>query len=377
MSNALKQRIALVCILSAAFIIALTSVLIISNMHRAHTETVQINTLEIYVNTPPTQTRLTKEEYSKLYKAGVVSFSSYSDYLSASDATAQFSIQTKSVHADGANKILYDLADQYFQVYYGAMRISPLFPMAVSNVETPGRADHSITWSSLFPTKYISIDEVYTFDVTQVLRDYSLYKALSTEYSTRDRGCLQMSPTYGTGNADINERMSGTEKDKLSAIDTTQYAPWISGASNSPGDRFYLPDVLLRMQSAMQSQVEAILQNDYKPSSDLQLIAMLAMSHQSSGIWYNKDHSKPCGTWRSSEACYDWSKIVSSSEVINALTEYAATHDAVYIDTSTASSIFQEVSTESYTTYANNINVCTYPIKCLYAYIKLCQLYMT
>ena len=145
-----------------------------------------------------------------------------------------------------ANSALYDLADKYFQVYYGSMRLSPITPLAIANVETPGRADNNVTWSALFPSKYVPINMLYTMDVTTVLSSESIYKPLSTEYSTRDRGALQMSPTYGTNNDYFNRLMSDSEVDKLSTISDSKHENWIKGASSKRGDRFYVPDVCLR-----------------------------------------------------------------------------------------------------------------------------------
>jgi hypothetical protein len=92
--------------------------------------------------------------------------------------------------------------------------------MALANVETPGRADNSITWSSLFPSKYADVSTMGTFDVTTVLSDPKIYAALSSEYSTKYRGALQMSTTYGTGNSAINRQMSGSEVSKLKTVDS-------------------------------------------------------------------------------------------------------------------------------------------------------------
>lgn len=337
---------------------------------------ITIEPLRFYQQTPQTTHRLTKEEFKVLRSEGTISYATYEQYIASTSTGSSLTAEARMVNLDGANGIIYEMVDEYFQVYYGYSRVSPILPMAISNVETPGRADHSVTWSSLFPTRYISIEEINTFDVTQVIRSPELYKALSTEYSTRDRGCLQMSPTYGTGNNSINARMSGTEKDKLAHMDTSQYSVWVSGASSYPGDRFYLPDVLLRMQAAMQQQVSNILINDYPPTNDLQLIAMLAMSHQSSGIWGSSNHNKSIGLWRSGQKAYEWSEVITSSSMVDALTMYAATHDVCYIDTTVANQIYKSVCDKAYDDYATSSQVCTYPIKALYAYIKLCQLYM-
>ena len=333
-----------------------------------------INMLETKQPTPQTKHIMTEEEFELISSDDSVTFETYEQYV-ASASSAQLEVKSVRITADEVNMKLYQIADTYFQVYYGQQRISPIFIMAISNVETPGRADNKVTWSALFPSRIVPVEYIDTFCVTDVISNPTWYTALSTEYSTRDRGCLQMSPTYGTGNPSINAMMSGTEKDKLVTVDTSKYATWVSGASSNAGDRFYLPDVCLRMTAAMQTQCAYILSNGYRPDTDMQLIAMLAMSHQSSGIWVSKYHSKAIGCWRSGDLAFNWAKTVSSDEVIAALTDYANTHDACYIDTATAKSIFKNVSSEQCANYATKDTVCYYPMKVLYAYIKLCQLY--
>ena len=279
------------------------------------------------------------------------------------------------VTATGPNAELYHLCATYFDVYYGGENLSPILPMAIANVETPGRANFDVTWSALFPSKIVPVEEMYTFNVTTVISDPAYYKALSTEYSTRDRGCLQMSPTYGTGNKEINTLMSGTEVDKLRGVDTSKYKSWVSGASSSPGDRFYLPDVLLRMRSAMQQQCDYIAKNGYTPLNDFHLVSMCAMGHHNSGVWYYNNRSKAIGCWKSAGKAYEWSTLVSSQDMINVLYEYASVSSATYIDSSTAKKLLAKVSDANPMDYATKDIVCWYPIKALYAYIKLCTLY--
>lgn len=317
------------------------------------------------------------------FKQPTVTLSTYQESFGASSgyntstsfASENTSFKEVIITASGANAELYNYCSRYFNVMYGQQSISPILPMAISNVETPGRADFSVTWSALFPSRIVPVDEMGTFDVTSVISNPNYFKALSSEYSTRDRGCLQMSPTYGTSNSSINALMSGTEVDKLKTVDTSQYVAWVKGASSNPGDRFYLPDVLLRMSSAMQLQCNNIAKNDYAPDNDFQLIAMLAMSHQSSGVWGNSNHGKSIGCWRSGELARDWALLVGSPEMVNALTAYALQSNATYIDSKTAKKIFSENYDVSTNTYATKDIVCYYPIKALYSYIKLCMLY--
>lgn len=281
----------------------------------------------------------------------------------------------KAVISD-ANKALYDLADKYFTCYYGSMRVSPILPLAQANVETGGRADNTKTWSSLFPSRIVPIEYLYSMDVTTVISDPSIYKALSTEYSTRDRGALQMSPTYGTGDSYFNSMMSGNEVDKLKAVDTSTYSAWCQGASPHSGDRFYVPDVCLRLSAAYNGAINFMLENNYEPKSDFQLVAMLAMHHHQSAVWCKADHSQAVGKWKSGELAYKYAALVSSQEFADALSAHAKSNPNKYfIDANVAKSIFKSVTGDDMNNYATNTMVCTYPIKVLYAYIKLCSLY--
>lgn len=295
------------------------------------------------------------------------------------DEHAMFNEETANFSQEylisNANQQLYDLADKYYTVYYGSVRVSPIYPLAVANVETGGRADHNITWSALFPSKIVDIQNLYTMDVRTVLSDESIYKSLSTESSTRDRGALQMSPTYGTNSDYFNSLMSGTEHDKLQGI-SSNHTAWISGASTKPGDRFYVPDVCLRLSAANTDAIERMTENSYVPETDMQLVCMLAMYHHRSGVWSNKDHSKKIGEWYSADKAYQYSKIISSQGFVNKLEEYAKQHeDKFWIDADAVKALFKDYSNTSMTDYASNTLVCTYPIKVEYAYIKLCIMY--
>ena len=115
--------------------------------------------------------------------------------------------------------------------------------------------------------------------------------------------------------------------------------------------------------------------NGYQAKTDFQLYAMLAMGHHNSGVWYHKNKNKAVGVWISGQKAYEWSELVSSKEMVNVLTQYASTHKDTYIDSKTAEALFKKVYNENTKDYASKPIVCWYPIKALYAYIKLCMLY--
>lgn len=185
-----------------------------------------------------------------------------------------------------------------------------------------------------------------------------------------------MSPTYGTGNDYFNSMMSGNEVDKLRNVDTAAYSGWVSGASSKPGDRFYIPDVCLRLSAAYTDAISRMASNSYTPENDYMLIAMCAMYHQQSGVWSNSNHNKSVGKWKSGEKALDYARSVSSVNMLEALRDYAIEHpDKYYIDADVAKTIYKKETGNSMSDYATSTLVCTYPIKVEYAYIKLCIMY--
>lgn len=182
-----------------------------------------------------------------------------------------------------------------------------------------------------------------------------------------------MSPTYGTGNEDFNNLMSGTETSKLSSVDTSQYSSWASGASSKSGDRFYIPDVLLRLSSAFTNAINQMVKNSYIPDNDAQMIAMLAMYHHRSGVWSGKANGG--NTWKSSALAYQYSKLISTQEFIDCLREYSTAHENTWcLTTSEAKSIYSKFYTDM-SAYCSSDIVLTYPIKVLYSYTRMAQLY--
>ena len=333
---------------------------------------------------------MTKDEFEEFKTQDTAfTYTTYDEYVaganaqfmntssSFTDTSSSMMDSNPTITAKGANGKLYNYCDKYFQCYYGTKRISPIFPLALANVETPGRADNNITWSALYPSRYAKVEDMDKFDVTYVVKDPKVFAALTKEYSTRDRGALQMSPTYGAGNSSVNRLMSGNEKEKLSHVDTTGCSSWASGAASEPGDRFYLPDVCLRLQSAINYNIVNIAKKGYAPESDYQLLAMLAISHNSgSGVWSMNDKNRKIGNWYGAQACYDWCAMCGSQELVSAIEEYADTHTATYINQIVAWEIWNKVYPDvNYSAYTTSRINAAFPIEVIYAYIKLTKLY--
>lgn len=348
------------------------------------------NTFAFDVSAPTPIEVWTREEFEefKAEDADVVTYDTYEEYIGSTSASfiessANFSQEapaipiSNNITATGANAKLYNYCNAYFKCYYDGNRISPIFPMAIANVETGGRADHSKTWSSLFPSAIVDVSLIDTFNVTDVLSDEKIFKALTSDYSTRDRGALQMSPTYGAGDTETNKQMSGSEVSKLKSVDTSAHSTWCSGASSQAGDRFYIPDMLLRMQAAMNYNIRQFKSKGYEPHSEYQMLAMLSIGHNSgSGVFSQSNPNKHVGNWISASKCYEWCSICSSDRFIEMLRSYYDYSDTITIDSKTTERLLNKFdSSLSYREYTTSRINAYYPIEFLYTYIALCDLY--
>lgn len=372
-----KKVFIITCIACITLIIGgLTSMSVIFGIHnKRESEPLKIEVLESSYtqasHTPRGVEIMSEEEW--LSSMGTTTYSTYEDYVSANEVA--FTSTTPTITASGVNAKLFEYCDKYFKAYYGTERISPLFPMALSNTETQGRADYSKTFCALFPSRYVDVSKIDTFNVTDVISDEKVFNALSKEYSTRDRGCLQMSPTYGTGNDYLNSLMSGTEKEKLAKVDTSKYSSWVAGASSTPGDRFYLPDVLMRLQAAVEEDVRNFIVKGYIPNTDMQLIAMLGIEHNSGYVFSFSNHSKRVGRWNSGQSAYDYCCKLGDSKFTSELEDLASKSSSMYLSVNEAHKLYEKVYNESYTNYCSGSINAAYPIMVMYAYMKLIDAY--
>lgn len=291
----------------------------------------------------------------------------FDEVVTASITTEAYKQHVKMSNISDANVKLYQIVDKYFQSYYNGKRVSPLFPLALANVETPGRANHDITWSALFPTAVVDMSLIDTFDVTYVAQDPVKYDALMHEWSTRDRGALQMSPTYGTNNSTFNALMSGTEQEKLATAQIAKgAASWASGASSSPGDRFCTQDVCLRLAASCENAIQQIKSKNLDVQNNAELITMLAMYHHRSGVW----QVSGAGGWLSTQSCMNYVHHICSQQSVDTLREYYAKTNAYVLDNDVAAAILG-----NYTQYTTSKLEATYPIKVLYSYVVMTNKY--
>jgi hypothetical protein len=123
--------------------------------------------------------------------------------------------------------------------------------------------------------------------------------------------------------------------------------------------------------------LQSISLNDYQPDTDYQLIAMLAVGHNSgSGVWASKTKTKQIGHWYSSQLCWDWCALAGSQEFVSTVEEYASLSSSTYITSDTAWKLWKKVYPDiNYTSYTSSRINAAYPIQTIYAYIKLSMLY--
>ena len=315
---------------------------------------------------------MSRDEYEAFAASGISVYETYEDYASKAGAqSSSFIDEYSHVNVDDVNQHMYDLCDQYFNVYYGTTRVSPILPMALANQESGNRADFKKCWTALFPSRYADISLIDSYDArTAMMQSYTLEDA-------RDiyAGPLQMTGVYGTQNRELNALMSGSEKSKVSGLDIL--SQWSKRASSEPGDRYYVPDMLLRLQSALSTVLQKTVTNQYNIENEQQLLAILAISHNSgSGVFSTTNKNKKIGNWKSASKAYEWTEIITSQEMIDAIKQRVATSNDICIlradSIKLVASVYPDLDYRDYT--SSQINA-YYPVNTLYNYYKLQQLY--
>lgn len=320
-----------------------------------------------------------------------------------------FKENTLSDLAIECNSKLFDICNKYFLATYGGQQLSPLIPMAVANIETPGRADQSVTYSALFPSKYIKIksaDAISNMSCLAVLESADTFKALASDHWTRDRGALQMNPNYGTGYEAFNSLMGPSEASILSNVsgsdldftDYSAYEPrnsrtltvddWLSMLSTEPGDRFNVRDSVLRMAASAQGAIDDY-SSQYVINNDMEIMCLIAMQHNSGSVWNVSYKDSKVGNWRSGDAAYRYCLGVTSDKFIAALRHMCddrllkarenGTAIPMQIERSEAKKLFEDAQIGDYSTYVYEgryyeVSYC-YPIQALYAYMMLGLVY--
>lgn len=320
---------------------------------------------------------------------------------------------TLSQLAVDCNSKLFEICNKYYLATYAGKQLSPLIPMAIANIETPGRADNTITYSSLFPSKCVTVtsaESINNMSCLAVIESPEAFSALASDHWTRDRGALQMNPSYGIEYEAFNSLMGPSESEILANVsglgvdfsaytakqprynDTIGIDEWLAMASSNPGDRYNVKDSVLRLAAASQSAVNDFTAN-YEIVNDAQEMCLVAMHHNSGSVWNPLYVSKKVGNWRSGAVAYRYCCAVSSVEFmakikalcIERLTEArnSGKTPPMTLERKDAKKLFDEAFKEGivddYNTYVYTGRyyevTYLYPIQALYAYTMLGLVY--
>lgn len=320
---------------------------------------------------------------------------------------------TLSQLAIDCNTALFDMCNKFYLTSWNGRQLSPVIPMAIANIETGGRADQSVTYSSLFPSACVSVksaDAIVNMSCVAVLENAVTFNKLASDHWTRDRGPMQMNPDYGVGLESYNSLMGPSEASILSNVGGTDidfsgyqaWEPrnsrnigveeWLDGLATTPGDRHNVKDVILRFASASQEAIDSYC-SLYDIRNNLEAVAVIAMHHNSGSVWNPGMLTKKVGNWRSGQSAYAYCSAISSTEFTNkikALVEENITKArssgkrlTMTLDRSEAKALYAEAVSDGiikdYTTYVvegqyYEVTYC-YPIQAMYAYLMLTAVY--
>lgn len=240
------------------------------------------------------------------------------------------------------NKYILDLCTQYFTPQFNGVSLSPYLVMAIANTETGGRCDLNKTYTSLFPSAVVPLNNTSDIDnmnSATLLLDKDYFKSLATDWQSRDRGPLQIQAGFGTNDATLNSLMGKSEVDNYASVSMPENEPefsanetkasgrtlslntWISEASKYPGDRFNPKDICLRATNAYNLAINDITKQ-YDVTNEKQLYAMLAVFHQASSVWNSNYRYSNIGNWISGQQAYEYCKKITSDEFLNIIREH-------------------------------------------------------
>lgn len=320
---------------------------------------------------------------------------------------------TLSQLAIDCNSRLFEICNKYYLATYAGKQLSPLIPMAIANIETPGRADNTITYSSLFPSKCVpvnSAESINNMSCLAVLESSEVFSVLAGDHWTRDRGALQMNPAYGVEYEAFNSLMGPSEAEILGNIaglgmdfsgyranqprynNTIGVDDWLAMISVYPGDRYNVKDSVLRLAAASQSAVDEF-STSYEIVNDAQEMCLIAMHHNSGSVWNPSYVSKKVGNWRNGAVAYRYCCAVSSPEFVSRVKAICldrlskARKDnktpPMFLERKDAKKLYDEAYSdgivEDYNTYVYTGQyyevTYLYPIQALYAYTMLGLVY--
>ena len=282
------------------------------------------------------------------------------------------------------NQHLLSLCYAYFNVTMSGCKMSPLFPMAVANVETGGRADPNKTFSSLIPSKYVKCDtpaDIDNYSVLSLFESEYAYDALTQEWSTNERGSLQENYGYGVKGLNLPSESSIIHQ----AYPDGNYPEWVEdwwlrGVSTEAGDRFSIEGSVSRLQVSC-NQTAGWVDQQYFVDNELQAVAILAIAHGASSAFNPVVRERTVGNWRSGQRAFDYATALSQPEAYGIIRDYAiSTYPNRTISRTTAKQLLAEMRNrgliDDIGTYVHLDGTLaevsyTYPVCLLYAYTQL------
>ena len=234
------------------------------------------------------------------------------------------------------NLYLYGLATTYCgNMYVGDIKLSPMLPLAEANLEG-GRVDTSVTFSAIASSSIFSFDsveELESLNVTDCLKDAATWRAMSSEYYTRDRGALQCNPNYGADKPEYgpSERELldayvaehgmpnyGTNHDSIGNVFTVE--DWIEYSRTKSGDRFN-PESIIRIFADEKRNVEipGILRNFPDVENEWQVYCIMAYNHWCGSGYMTMDRSIAYAGWQTVAKSDEYIKDITTPEAIEVL----------------------------------------------------------
>lgn len=231
------------------------------------------------------------------------------------------------------NTYLYTVCQQYMgNVFCAGYQLSPLLPLAEANLEG-GRVDTSETFSAMANTSvydFTSVEELKEFNVLRVLDSEETWRAMSTEWSTRDRGALQCNANYGSNKSSygpsestlLNAYISaygvpdyGTNKDSVG--NTFTVADWIASSRTKYGDRFNIESMLSMFADEKTSvEIPGIERNFSNIQNEYHVYALMAYNHWIGSGFMTMDENTSYAGFQTIGRAYEYCEAISSPEAI-------------------------------------------------------------
>lgn len=312
------------------------------------------------------------------------------------------------------NLYLYDVCQTYLSDFKcGDISLSPLLPLAEANNEG-GRVDTSETFSGMAPTAvydFSSVGELRDFNVTRVLDSEATWLAMTTEYSTRDRGALQCNPGYGSDDVEYGtseyELLTAYITDHPEVLNyssnkdtcgvTFNVSKWINSSRTKLGDRFHVESIIRLFAAEKQSETAAILAKFGTVESEYQVYAIMAYLHWMSGF-LGLDASRPYAGFQTIGRAYEYCAFLGTDGAVSTIRDKcmqdilearsAGKNPPSYIGTTTATQLFETFVQRGlckewdyyfrhtpWSPYDQGVTACTYAIQIIYSVIQMELLY--